>query len=145
MPDRSFPTINLIVFLTDRLDYQLKLSATWDRYRCFAFKKKKERGAILWAEKNRGWCNLSNVATLSSLSHYLDKLIFTPPQCKHTHLLWLYSVLWHCWWINSNDEIHPIFSVRSEGFPFESAPHQSPTSEITKNFKLRLNIRVQKS
>lgn len=36
LQDRSSPLINLAVGLTDRLDYQLKLSATWDCYWCLA-------------------------------------------------------------------------------------------------------------
>lgn len=36
LQDRSSPLINLAVGLTDRPDYQLKLSATWDCYWCLA-------------------------------------------------------------------------------------------------------------
>lgn len=66
LPDRSSPAINLTVGLSDRPDYQLKLSATWDCYWCLAFKKKKEWETILLGEKSRRWSNLSIVETLSS-------------------------------------------------------------------------------
>lgn len=90
--DRSSPAINLTVGLSDRPDYQLKLSATWDCYWCLAFKKKKERGTILLVERSRHWCNLSIVETLiipGALSGQTN--IYSKTEQTHSFTLALFS------------------------------------------------------
>lgn len=92
LPDRSSPAINLTVGLTDRQDYQLKLSATWDCYWCLASLKKKEWETILLEEKSRHWCNLSIVETLSSpvaLSGQTN--IYSETESTHSFTLALFS------------------------------------------------------
>lgn len=81
---RSSPAIHLPVAPHNGLATQTFSHLRWLLTLKLSRRRKKRKHQSFWWKK-QDLCNLSIVETFSSLQYYLDKLIFTSGQRKHTH------------------------------------------------------------